>query len=371
MKTLNRKTSAEGPELSLSKKYDTIKLGIDWHAAYYRVVRMIDEAGPEPAQRFTPEKFLAWAEKQLTLADKVYSCYEAGPGGYVLHRELVSRGVNNFVVVPRNLDTEHKRVRNDAREARELAQNLDRFLRGNPKAMRVVRVPTPEQEQKRQQSRQRQQMQKHRHALASQGRSLLLSQGWRASNQWWRPGHWPALRAQLPEWIVQNLDVYHRLIVQVEEELKTLTSAIAKAASARRPRGMGALSYEQIEREVGDWQRFPNRKSAASYVGLVGGVEQSGAYKCDLPITKAGHIPLRRHLIELAWRMVFYQSQSRLIQKWKRVLLNPKAHGRARKRAIVAVARQLMVDLWRWRTGRVNPEQLGWIMNPEPAANAT
>ena len=62
MKTLNRKKSAESQELSLAKKYDTIKLGIDWHAAYYKVVRIIDEGGPEPAQRFTPEQFLHWAE---------------------------------------------------------------------------------------------------------------------------------------------------------------------------------------------------------------------------------------------------------------------------------------------------------------------
>jgi transposase len=370
MKTLNRKKPAESQELSLTKKYNTIKLGIDWHAGYYKVVRIIDEAGPEPAQRFAPEQYLQWVEKQLTLADKVYSCYEAGPGGYVLHRALISRGVNNFVVVPRNLDAEGKRVRNDSREARELAQNLDRYLRGNDKAMRVVRVPTPEQEQKRQQSRQRQQMQKHRLALAAQGRSLLLAQGWRASNNWWRPRGWPTLRAQLPEWIAQALDVYHRLIVQVDQALKALTSAVTQAAPARRPRGLGALTFEEIDREVADWSRFTNRKSPGAYVGLVGGVEQSGAYKCDLPITKAGHMRLRRLLIELAWRMVFYQSQAPLIQKWKSVLLNPKAHRRARKKAIVAVARQLMVDLWRWRTGRATPEQLGWIMNPEPLANA-
>jgi transposase len=370
MKTLNRKTSAESQGLSLSKKYDTIKLGIDWHAGYYKVVRIIDEGGPEPAQRFTPKQYLQWAEKQLTLATKVYSCYEAGPGGYVLHREQVRLGVNSSVVVPRNLDAEGKRVRNDSREARELAQNLDRYLRGNDKAMRVVRVPTPEQEQKRQQSRQRQQMQKHRLALAAQGRSLLLTQGWRASNNWWRPRSWPTLRAQLPEWIAQALEVYYRLIVQVDKELKALTAAVTKAASPKRPRGMGALTLEQIDREVGDWNRFTNRKSPGAYAGLVGGVEQSGAYKCDLPITKAGHRALRRLLIELAWRMVFHQGQSALIQKWKGVLLNPKAHSRARKKAIVAVARQLMIDLWRWRTGRATPKQLGWVMNPEPLAKA-
>lgn len=60
--------------------------------------------------------------------------------------------------------------------------------------------------------------------------------------------------------------------------------------------------------------------------------------------------------------MVRWQPDSPLIQRWKHALLNPKAHARARKKAIIAVARRLAVDLWRWRTGRTTPEQLGWIM---------
>jgi hypothetical protein len=66
--------------------------------------------------------------------------------------------------------------------------------------------------------------------------------------------------------------------------------------------------------------------------------------------------------------MVLYQPQSKLIQRWKAVLLNPKAHRRARKKAIVAVARRILVDLWRWQTGRVSPEQLGWRMVTAAAA---
>ena len=67
--------------------YDEIKLGIDWHADHYRVSRMIDGTPPQPAQRFDPKAFLAFAQAQCGLAKKVYSCYEAGPGAYVLHRQ--------------------------------------------------------------------------------------------------------------------------------------------------------------------------------------------------------------------------------------------------------------------------------------------
>ena len=79
-------------------------------------------------------------------------------------------------------------------------------------------------------------------------------------------------------------------------------------------------------------------------------------------LTKAGNRRLRTDLVELAWRLLLYQPKYYLVKKWKPVLLNPKAHARARKRAIIAFARQLLIDLWRWQTGRRTPEQLGWVM---------
>jgi transposase len=100
----------------------------------------------------------------------------------------------------------------------------------------------------------------------------------------------------------------------------------------------------------------------ASYTGLCGGVSNSGQSHCDLSITKAGNARVRWTLIELAWRRVLYQPQSQAVQRWKHVLLNPKAAARQKKRALVALDRQLAVDLWRWQTGKVTPEQLGWVM---------
>ena len=81
-----------------------------------------------------------------------------------------------------------------------------------------------------------------------------------------------------------------------------------------------------------------------------------------LPITKHGNVRLRTALVELAWRMVLWQPECKLIKKWMPVLGNPKASRAARKKAIVAIARQMVVDMWRWRTGRVKPEDLGWRM---------
>jgi hypothetical protein len=75
-----------------------IKLGIDVHLDRYVVVRQIDGGAPQPPQRFSPGQFLEWAQKQTALAKQVYSCYEAGPFGYRLHRKLKELGITNYVV---------------------------------------------------------------------------------------------------------------------------------------------------------------------------------------------------------------------------------------------------------------------------------
>src|SRR5205823_2594600 len=119
------------------------------------VVRILENSGPQPAQTFKPDKFLAWVKTQLPLAESVHSCYEAGPFGYGLHRQLVALGVHNYVIQPVCLDERHKGVNHDKSDARELCLRLDRFVAGNTRALALVRVPTPEQERKRIHSRQR------------------------------------------------------------------------------------------------------------------------------------------------------------------------------------------------------------------------
>jgi transposase len=122
------------------------------------------------------------------------------------------------------------------------------------------------------------------------------------------------------------------------------------------------LTYEVVEREVADWNRFQNRRQVGSYTGLCGGVSASGKTTRLLPITKHGNVRLRTALIELAWRLVIWQRDCKLVRKWWPVLSQLKATKGARKKAIVAIARQMAVDLWRWRTGRMKPEDFGWTM---------
>lgn len=344
------------------KKHQTIKLGLDVHADWIVVVRMLDQSGPQPAQKFTPAKFLEWVKTQLLLGEKVYSCYEAGPFGYGLHRALIRLGVHNIVVQPVCLDERHTGVNHDKSDARELAQRLDRYVAGNVHALARVRVPTPEEEQKRAASRQREQLKREVQRIAAQGRSLLLTQGFREKKGWWTDRRWTPLSATLPAWLVEQLEIFRRVLWTLRTELDAATDILEKAAPAVRPKGLGGLTYEVVEREVGSWDRFANRRQVGSYTGLCGGLSASGQTQHLLSITKHGNTRLRTALVVLAWRLILWQPTCKLAQKWRPVLSNPKASKAARKKAIVAIARQMAVDLWRWRTGRVKPQELGWIM---------
>ena len=355
-------TSEVRAEQAASKRHQTIKLGLDVHADTIVVVRILDHSAPQPAQKFAPAKLLDWIKSQLALAEQVHTCYEAGPFGYGLHRQLIELGVKNVVVQPVCLDEHHKAVNNDKSDARQLALRLDRYVAGNTHALATVRVPTPAEEQKRIESRQREQLKREVQRLAAQGRSLLLTQGYRERKGWWEERRWEKLHLSVPAWLVERLEVFRRLLAKLTSELDIATAALEQAAPTARPKGLGGLTYEVIEREIGDWNRFENRRQVGSYTGLCGGVSASGQSVYLLSITKHGNERLRTALVELAWRLVVWQSHCKLVQKWWAVLGNPKASRAARKKAIVAVARQMAVDLWRWRTGRVQPETLGWKM---------
>jgi transposase len=349
-------------EQAANTKPQTIKLGLDVHADTIVVVRILDHSAPQPAQKFRPSKFGEWVKTQLTQAQEVHSCYEAGPFGYGLHRKLVALGVKNLVVQPVCLDERHTGVNHDKSDAKELALRLDRHVAGNTHALATVRVPTPAEEQKRIASRQREQLKREVQRLAAQGRSLLLTQGRREKRGWWEGRRWEVLHVKLPVWLVERLEVFRRLLAVLTAELDAATTELEASAPAGRPKGLGGLTYEVMEREVGDWNRFDNRRQVGSYTGLCGGVSSSGNSHRLLSITKHGNVRLRTALVEMAWRLVVWQRDCKLVRKWWPVVGNPKATRAARKKAVVAIARQLAVDVWRWRTGRVTPQDLGWQM---------
>jgi transposase len=332
------------------------------------VVRIIDGGTPQPPQSFTPERFLEWAEKQLALANKVYTCYEAGPFGYGLHRRLEKLGITNYVVRPRDWDEYGKKVKTDQRDAQQLALHLDRYVGGNRDTFCVVRVPTEAQEQARSLSRQRASLQQERQRLGAQGRSHALYYGYPLkAGAWWTTAAWAQIAAQLPPIVVDLLEPLRRLIAAIELELKAQTQALEAQAPSALPVGLGRLTFEILEREVGDWHRFKNRRQVASYTGMCPREDSSGQHSFQGSINKHGNRRLRPVLVECLWRLCRFQPEYRVIKKWLPQLSDPKTSRARRKKIIVAMSRAFSVDWWRVRTGRCQAEALGLKLTPSAA----
>lgn len=215
------------------------------------MVRQIDGASPQPPQRFTPEEFVAWAKKQTQLADEVHCCYEAGPFGFVLHKRLVALGVKNLVVRPRNWDEYSKKVKTDRRDALALLSCLDRYLAGNTEALTVIRVPSDEEEKSRSDTRQREQLLAERKRLAAQGLSTARYYGHDLPEEWWRAKKFEGLRGELPEFLLTLLGRYQRLLVAIHDEFAALSTHIESAQAAELPTGLGALTAQVLDREIG------------------------------------------------------------------------------------------------------------------------
>jgi len=349
-------------------QHQVIKLGIDVHLDRYVVVRQIDGGAPQPPQRFSPSQFLDWAKKQTALAQQVYSCYEAGPFGYSLHRKLESFGLTNYVVRPRDWDEYGKKVKTDKRDAKAMVLSLDRYVAGNPDAFCVVRVPTEAQEQARSRSRQRESLQQEKQRLAAQGRSHALYYGAHLEGTWWTEGLWKEW--VLPTIVIELLEPLRRLIAAIEQELKAQTQAISAAAPEELPLGLGKLTYEILEREICAWDRFQNRRQVASYTGMCPREDTSNQRRFQGSINKHGNPRVRTVLVEAAWRLVHFQPTYKPVAHWLPVLVHPKTTRSKRKQIIVAIGRQFSVDWWRVRTQRCQAADLGLKANPTPPALA-
>ena len=353
-------SSHEGTRCQFNGSTGCIKLGIDVHQDFYVVVEQIGGSNPKPPQRFKKGAFLHWAARLKGQGGQVHAVYEACGFGFGLQRQLSALGIACHVVCPQKLDERNRRVKTDSLDAKALCLKLDRFVQGNQDALALVRVPSQEEEQLRAIHRQREQLVKARKRLEAQGRSLMVNHGIEPVGNWWKARTFAKLA--VPAWLKELLANSQPILLALQEKIRALTVQLQSAAGPKQPRGLGAMSSVIIDREVGDWHRFNNRRQIGSYTGLCPGEHSSGNTRLQSCVTKHGNPRLRAALVELAWRLVRFQPNYRPIVKWNEVLRRGAlATGAARKKAIVAVARQLAVDLWRIRTGQVSAKTLGLI----------
>jgi transposase len=340
-----------------------LKIALDVHLAWHVVAVQEDGSSPKPPQRFKPADFLNWIEQKVAAGHRIISCYEAGPFGYGLHRQLMALGVTNYVIRPRNWDDQHSRVKTDRTDARSMLNALDRFIAGNPKALALVQVPTEAQERRRTQTRLRQSLVRDLKMIAGRGRGVALQYGFRLKGDWYGRRNWSHWQQQLPAWFITLVEPLRHSALFLHDQIKALSDQIAALSVRPRPKGMGGLTEQLLDREVGDWHRFRNRRQVSSYLGLCPSENSSGQRHQQGSVTKCGNPRLRWALTELAWRLVRFQPDYRLTRKWKPRLLDPHATPGRKKQALVALARGFGVDWWRICTAQTTPQKLGLQMD--------
>jgi transposase len=311
--------------------------------------------------------------RELRRPIEVMSCYEAGYDGFWLHRVLKAHGIHNHVLDPASLQVNRRarRAKTDRIDADRMVRALIRYLRGEPEACSVVHVPSIEQEDARRLHRERRRLIAERVQHVNRIKGLCATQGIYhyaplrkdrlARLDDLRTGDGRALPTRLKAEIVRELkrlEVLLEMIATVETERDViLTSAASTHLNAGKIKMLAklkAIGPEFATTLVGEvfYREFANRRKLGSYVGLGSSPFCSGSVDRDQGISKAGNPTARSMMIELAWTWLRYQPGSALSIWFRERVGNLK--GRPRRIAIVAMARKLLVALWRYlQTGLV------------------
>jgi transposase len=342
-------------------KANRILIGVDAHLKSYQAARKIDNGAVGVAQTFrSKEALLLYVEKQREQAQAVVVVYESGPLGFTLYRELKANDIECLVCAPRSGEQKRKRRKNNAIDARTLTSDLSNYLNGNEQALQLVRIPSEAQEQARVESRQHDALVEERKRIGAMGNALLLSQGYGSWSNWWRPKAFERLSKGVAPWILKHLGRWIGLLRELDQQIEQAKAELTKQYQGPRPKGMGAPSLAQLNAEVLDYNLYSSGRKISCLAGMVPSEWSTGEGQRLGSITKVGVPAIRRIITEMVWRMILFQPEYKAVQKWREVL---KGSNRGlKKKAVVAIGRQLIVDIWRLQTGRISAQELGLIM---------
>lgn len=315
-------------------------------------------------------KVRARAAEKLGSTPCVVSCYEAGYDGFWLHRLLEAAGITNLVFDAASIAVEQRarRAKTDRIDGELLLRTLMAHLRGEPRVVRIVRVPSVAEEDARRASRERDRLITEQTAHTNRIKALLRLQGMAVGNP--RRGNWLAWLQRQRDWQGQSLPAQllaevtreHARLMLVREQLAALEQTQASADPApmaerrhllQRLKALGPAFTATLVNEL-FYKDFRNRREVASYCGLTPSPWKSGGIDREQGISKAGNRRARQKAIELAWLWLRHQPDS-LLSRWFRTR-TANAGKRARRIAIVALARKLIVALWRYLTAGLVPD---------------
>lgn len=293
---------------------------------------------------------------------------EAGLDGFWIHRVLESEGIESHVVDPASIATSRRRRRakTDKIDGEALVRALLAYKRGEPRVCAMVRPPSVEEEDRRRICRERQVLITERTQHTNRIKGLLFTQGVtgyeplrrdrRKRLEDLRTGDGRVLAAHVRSQIDRELDRLELIIEQikaVEDERALLITAQADntpAAMLLNLKGIGP-EFATILYSEGLFRHFDNRRQLAAYAGLAPTPWQSGSIRHEQGVSKAGNARLRTTMVELSWLWVRYQPDSALA-RWFQARVQHNG-GRHKKPAIVALARKLLVALWKYATAGV------------------
>jgi transposase len=342
--------------------------------------------GARDLEAFIKEIKAAKERFKLIETAPVISCYEAGRDGFWIHRHLAAMGVDNMVVDAGSIEVDRRmrRPKTDRIDGKALLRKLIAYCGGDQKVWSVVQVPSREQEDTRRVHRELERIKKERNAHRNRIRSLLVLHG--IATVSWR-GFVPWLEQvrcfdgqQLPPEIRGELEREYERLQMVEHQIKGIekrqcdevaamaTEPMRKVAQLMMLNGIGQRSSWVFVMEFFGWRQFSNRGEVGAASGLCPTPFASGSMDRQLGIGKGGNHRVRSLATEIAWCWIRYQPRSKLTRWFQKRFAG--GGKRMRRIGIVAVARQLLIDLWRFlEDGRIpegaqyNPELLKLLSN--------
>ena len=327
-------------------------------------------------------KEIAAAKRRFGLPEDaaIFSCYEAGRDGFWLHRFLAQVGVGNVVVDSASIEVNRRkrRAKSDRLDAVKLVSMLIRWHNGENTVWRIVNVPTVADEDRRQLHRElidlkaerTQQTNRIKGLLAGLGLSLVVNEKLPERLERLRQWDGSALPGALRERLGREFERW-KLVSRQINELETkraeqirgnATAEIQQVRALVSFKGVGPNSAWLLVQELFSWRQIRNRRELGSLAGLTPTPYASGGIQREQGISKAGNRRVRWMMIELAWSWLRYQPDSALSQWFRRRFGS--GNSRMRKVGIVALARKLLIALWKFLKGGEVPEGAEIVEKP-------
>ena len=337
--------------------------------------------GQSPRVRDIPARDIKNLQKEIKMAKArfklpdttvVISCYEAGRDGFWLHRCITSLGIFNLVVDSSSIEVQRRARRNktDNLDVRKLLTMLIRYHYGEYKVWSVVKIPSVAIEDYRQLNRELIALKKERTQhinrikglLAAQGKKIAVNSSFQANlaklRLWDGRPLSPYMHQRL-EREYQRIQLIEAQVKEIDDMRRTLLRTsqdpeIEQVRHLMKLKGIGINSAWLFVMEFFAWRNFRNRREVGALAGLTPTHNQSGETSHDRGISKAGNRFVRAMVIEIAWGWVRYQPNARS-SLWFQANYAKKSK-RYRRIGIVAVARRLLIDLWRFHETGELPE---------------